>query len=103
MNDFLISGAVIWTAGGDLSFSSSGKEVLYFFVSWVASALEMAMMTSADNLLGEKESQPKPELEDSSDILLGEGGKVLVEEVDKGKEECIDIVKTDRMNTMSEY
>ena len=46
---------------------------------------------------------PEPEVGDSPDILMGEGGKVLVEEVDKGKEECIDIVKTDRMNTMSEY
>ena len=89
MKDFLISGVVSWTVGRNLSFSSLEKEVLYFLVFCAASALETTLATSANSSSGEKESWLESEPKGLPDILLDKGGKVLVEEVGKGGEDCI--------------
>ena len=69
--------------GGDLSFGSSGNVAVYLFASWAAKASETALLMSVESSLGERVIWP--ELEgDLPDILLGEGGKVSVEDVGKG-------------------
>ena len=55
MKDFPISGAESWTVGGDLSFGSSGKVEVYFFVSWARSASEMALLMSMESSSQERE------------------------------------------------
>ena len=102
-NDFLISGAVSWTARGDLSFGSSRKEVLYFFVSQVASASETALLTSTEILLGERVIWPEAEAEGLLDILMGKGRKVLVEDVGEKGGEFISVVKFDMTGAMFKY
>lgn len=85
-----MSRAASWTAGRDLSFSSSGK-VLYFFVSYVASASEIALVTSANSLSREKEIWLEPEPKSLLDILFDKGGKMSVEEVGKEGEGYIGV------------
>ena len=69
----------------DLSFGSLGKEVWYLFVSWVASASETALLMSMESSSGEREIQPEPGAEGSLDILIGKGGKVLMDEGEGGE------------------
>ena len=101
-NDFPISGAEDRTAGGDLSFGSSGKAAVYLFASWAAKALETTLLMSAVSSPGERVTWLESEGE-SPDILLGEGGKVLVEDVGKGGEEVVSVVKCDTTGAMSEH
>ena len=53
-NDFPISRAEDWTAGGDLSLGSSGKVVVYLLASWAAKASATALLMSAESSLGER-------------------------------------------------
>ena len=85
--------------GGDLSFGSSGKEELYFFVSWMVSALEMALLTRFVSLSVKRVIWPEGLL----DILIGDGRKVLAEEMGEKGEEFISIIKFDMTGVMSEY
>ena len=101
-NDFLISRAEDQTAGGDLSFGSSGKVVVYLFASWAAKASETALLMSAVSSPGERVTWPEPE-GDLPNILFGEGGKVSVEDVGKGGEEFVGVVKCDTTGVMSKH
>ena len=101
-NDFLISRVEDRTVGGDLSFGSSGKAAVYLFASWAAKASETALLMSAVSSSGERVTWPEPEGE-SPDILLGEGGKVSVEDVGEGGEEFVGVVKCDTTGAMSKY
>ena len=97
-----MSGTEDWTAGGDLSFGSSGNVAVYLFASWAARALETALLMSAESSPGERVIWP--ELEGNlPDILLGEGGKVSVEDVGEGGVEWVGVVKYDMMGAVSEY
>ena len=100
--DFPISGVEDRTVGGDLSFGSSGKAVVYLFASWTAKASETALLMSAVSSPGERVTWPEPE-EELPDILLGEGGKVLVEDVGEGGAEWVGVVKYDMVGAMSKY
>ena len=88
-----------------MSFGSSGKEVLYFLASWAASTSETALLTSAKSSLEVKETWPEPVagVEGSPDILMGEGGKVLAEEMGEGGGEFVGVIKFNTMGVMSEY
>lgn len=79
-------GAVSQTAGGDLSFGSLENHVAIFLTSYVDIASAMALAMSAKNSFEKREIWS--ELEGSSNILFGEGRKVLVKEVEGG-EECV--------------
>ena len=103
MNDFLISGVEDQTAGGDLSFGSSEKVAVYCFASWMASASEMALLMSTESSPGEWVMWPEPKGDGSPDILFGEGGKVLVEDMDEEGGEFIGVIKCDTTGAMSEY
>ena len=81
-----MSGAEDWTAGGDLSFGSSGKAAVYHFASWAAKALETALLMSVLSSPGERVIWPLPD-GDSPDILFGEGRKVSAEDMGEGGEE----------------
>ena len=52
-----------------------------------------------------KETQPKlvARAEGSPDILMGEGRKVLVEEMGEGGGEFVSVIKFNTMGVMSEY
>ena len=82
-----MSGAVSQTAGEDLSFGSLENDVAIFLRSYVDIASAMALAMSAKNSFGKREIWS--ELEGSSNILFGEGRKVLVKEVEEGGEECV--------------
>ena len=58
---------------------------------------------SVESLPGERVIWPEPEGADLLDILFGEGGKVLAEEIGKGGGEFIGVVKFDMMGVMSKY
>ena len=73
------------------------------FVSWMASASEMALLISTESSLGKRKIWLKPGVEDSPDILIEEGGKMSVEESGEGGGEFIGIVKCDMIGTMSKY
>ena len=103
MNDFPISGVEDQTAGGDLSFGSLGKVAVYHFASWMASASEMALLMSAESSPGESVMWPEPEEDGLPDILFGEGGKVLVEDMGEEGGEFIGVVKCDMTGAMSKY
>ena len=103
MNDFLISGVASQTAGRDLSFGSSGKEELYFFVSWMANASETALLMNGVSLSGDRVIWLELGVEGSLDILMSEGEKVSVEERGEGGGEFISVIKFDMMGAMSEY
>ena len=101
-NDFPISGAEDQTVGGDLSFGSSGKVAVYLLASWAAKASETALLMSAVSSPGERVTWLEPE-GDSPDILFGEGGKVLAEDVGERGGESIDVIKWDTMGAMSKH
>ena len=69
----------------------------------MASALETALLTSAESLSRERVIWPKLGPEGSPDILMGEGGKVLVEETGEGGGEFISVMKFNMMGTISKY
>ena len=103
-NDFPISGVESWTAGGDLCFGSSGNVVVYLFVFWVRSASETALLMSMESSSWEREIWLEPEVEGIlPDILMGEGGKVSVEEIGEEGGEFVSVVKFNTMGTMSEH
>ena len=99
--DFPISGVVSQTVGGDLSLGSLGKAVVYLFASWVANALETALLMSMESSPGERVIWPEPD--GSPDILFGDGGKVLAEEVGEGGGEFVGVIKFNTMGAMSEH
>ena len=101
MNDFPISGVEDRTVGGDLSLGSSGKAAVYLFASWAAKASETALLMSMESSPGERVIWPEPE--GLPNILLGEGGKVSVEEVGKGGGEFVGVIKFNMTGAMSKY
>ena len=89
--------------GGDLSFGSLGKGVVYFFVSWASSASEMALLMSMESSLWKGEIWLEPKVEGLLDILMGEGRKALTEKVGEEGGEFVSVIKFDTMGVMSEY
>ena len=58
---------------------------------------------STESSLQERVIWPELEGDGSLDILIGEGGKVSVDEVGEEGGEFIGVIKFDIMGTMSEY
>ena len=78
--------------------------VVYLFVSWVRSASEIALLMSAESSLREREIWLEPEADGIlPDILMGEGGKVLVEEIEEEGGEFVSVVKFNTMGAMSKH
>ena len=58
---------------------------------------------SAESSLWERVIWLEPEAESLSDILVGEGGKVSVEEMGEEGGEFVGVIKFDMTGTMSKY
>ena len=63
----------------------------------------MALLMSVKSSSGERVIWPEPEGKGSLDILVGEGGKVLAEEVEERRGEFVSVIKFDMTGTMSEH
>ena len=69
----------------------------------MASALEIALLMSTESSLRKRKIWLEPGAEGSPDILIGEGGKMSMEESGEGGGKFIGIVKCDMIGVMSEY
>ena len=61
------------------------------------------MLMSAESSSWKRVIWLEPEAEGLSDILVGEGGKVSVEEMEEEGGEFVGVIKFDMMGTMSKY
>ena len=79
--------------------------MIVFLASCADIALATVLVINAESSFREREIWPskRPDLEGLFDILFGKGGKVSIEEVGEGGEECVSMIKTDGVGTMSKY